>query len=69
MIKRCKEEIEIEIDKYIADIFWLIKFYLYNILPLNIKIRINKFNERFCIINKVGRIKKIIKGSWLINIA
>ena len=42
MIKRCKEEIEIEIDKYIADIFWLIKFYLYNMLPLSIKIRIYK---------------------------
>lgn len=69
MIKRCKEEIEIEIDKYIADIFWLIKFYLYYMLPSSIKIRIYKFNERFCKINKVGRIKKIIKGSWLINIA
>ena len=28
MIKRCKEEIETEIDKYIADVFWLIKLFL-----------------------------------------
>ena len=38
MIKRCKEEIEKEIDSYIAGVFWLIKL---NFLLYYFKIKIN----------------------------